>query len=208
MKPGLPLCSVLGILGTLAVCSGCSFLQPREDVIRYFALAARPLASPPEAGAVFLEPVGVAPVSMPAHLRRRSLAVRQGATEVAYLDQCAWSESLEQGVRQVLVANLSSRLGSPQVLTGAWISGMVSREVHVAILQFEAATGGEVRLRVLWRITGAGGRGVHRAGEWRFSRLGPLPTRDPGGSVAVMSDGLAELSDVLADALRTGDGKG
>jgi uncharacterized lipoprotein YmbA len=198
----LPLAAVTA-LGVVCL-AGCSNLKPVRDTFSYFVLSPIQAAptNTPAPGDRFLS-VGLGPVKLPDYLLRTQLAVRKGATEVAYLEDARWAERLDAGCQRVLAANLAALLPADRVRVSAWRPKGVACEIHVALDHFDVNIDGRGVLVARWRVTAPGGGATIEAGESRFAKEGPAPEADPGGAAGTLSELLAELSRQLAAVIQT-----
>jgi uncharacterized lipoprotein YmbA len=180
--------------------AGCSFLKPSGVTPRSFMLT--PLSTTPASPAqTSAKAVGVGFVRLPAYLFARSMAMRQGASEVVYLDTAFWAERLDSGLQRVIAVNLAALLPTTQVRLSTWQPEEVSAELYVTVERFDVHLSGEYALQAWWRIVPPGGGEVWKAGQFQATRTGPAPNVDPDGATALMSALTADLSRDLAQAL-------
>jgi uncharacterized lipoprotein YmbA len=173
--------SALGMLLT-----GC-LLKPATVSTRHFILAPIPANEPAPATTEHL-PVGVGSVKMPAYLLRTSMAVRNGANEIEYLEDALWAERLDRCFQRALAANLSRLLPSDSVYLSDWGRGEVQARVFVDVQQFDVDTGGRGTLIAQWRITTETGDVLLKGGHARLVRPGASPSGNPGIIAATLSD--------------------
>ena len=180
--------------------AGCGLLKPSGVTSRAFMLT--PLASAPASPAqTSAKAVGVGFVRLPGYLFPKSMAMRQGASEVVYLETAFWAERLDSGLQRVIAANLATLLPTIQVRLSTWQPEEVSAELYVAVEQFDVDVRGECSLQAWWRIVPPGGGEVWKAGQFQAVRTGPAPDADPDGAAASMSALAADLSRDLAQTL-------
>src|SRR5712691_12871575 len=106
MKPGFCLMRLAFVLLSAVLLSGC-LLKTATVPARHFVLA--PISadqSSPTPKEHF--PVEIGFVKMPAYLLRDSMAVRNGANEIEYLENALWAERLDHCFQRTLVADLCS----------------------------------------------------------------------------------------------------
>jgi uncharacterized lipoprotein YmbA len=189
----------LGLCGALTGCFG--ILKPARSTTRYFVLTAlpNPAGAVPARGGLAL---GLGQVKVAPYLFNSSLAVRRSTNEIIYIPSAIWAERLDAGFQRVLAADLAILLPTDQVLVSAWQKEDVAAELYVAVEQFEVDTAGEGRLVARWRIMAPGGDKLLQAGRTRLAHAGPAPEPDASGSIATLSDLVAELSRQLAGVLR------
>jgi uncharacterized lipoprotein YmbA len=180
--------------------AGCSFLKPSGVTPRSFMLT--PLSTPPASPAqTSIKAVGVGFVKLPGYLFARSMVMRQGASEVVYLDTAFWAERLDSGLQRAIAVNLATLLPTIQVRLSTWQPEEVSAELYLTVERFDVDVSGECALQAWWRIVPAGGGEVWKAGQFQAVRAGPAPDVDPDGATASMSALAADLSRDLAQAL-------
>jgi uncharacterized lipoprotein YmbA len=188
------LCSIMLSVGL----TGCSFLKPAKTTAHYYVLT--PVAAT-QSGSGSLA-VGLGQVKLPAYLSNTSLAVRKGTNEVEYLESALWAERLDAGFQRVLAADLANVLPTQQVRLSAWRNEDVAAEVYVTVEQFDVDARGQGVLIARWRIVSPGGEKVLKAGGSRLSHQGPAPEAGVSGTVATLSELVADLSRQLAQALK------
>jgi uncharacterized lipoprotein YmbA len=180
--------------------AGCLF-KPTTVATRNFVLT--PLPVP--AGATAPEnplAVGVGLVRLPPHLLRTSIALRKGTNEVTYMEAALWADRLDVSLQRTLAMNLSVLLPSDRIRLSAWTSRDVDLAVYVNVQEFDVDAQGLGRLAAWWRITNPAGDRTLRSGETRLTRQGAPPVPNPEAVAATLSGLTAELSEVLARALR------
>src|SRR5712692_2924291 len=135
MKPPshLPLFAL--VCGAGLLLSGCLF-RPVTVSTRRFLLAPIPASEQASTAAEQLS-VGIGFVKMPAYLLRNAIAVRDGPSEIEYLEDALWGERLDQSFQQTLAANLSTLLPSDRVYLSAWERDQVRVRVFVNVEQFD-----------------------------------------------------------------------
>jgi uncharacterized lipoprotein YmbA len=202
MKTTAPLLAYTCLVTASAALAGCSLLKPVSDPTRFFVLSATPPSNPPAPGPRLNAVLGLAPVSLPAHLLHKSLCVRKSEHEVTYADFLQWAEPLDQAVPNVIGQDLTQRLGLTHVRFRAWSRNAVDYEAHIRFSHFEADEQGRVILEAHWNITKPGGIETLAASKTRVVKEGPPPFDNPDGSVAALSDALSDLSTALAESLQ------
>ncbi|MCC6821892.1 MAG: membrane integrity-associated transporter subunit PqiC [Verrucomicrobia subdivision 3 bacterium] len=184
--------------------TGClGFLKPSPVNTRHFVLTPLPAgqAAGPTSEALA---VGVGFVKLPAYLFNNAVAMRQGENEITYRENEVWAERLDHGLQRILAANLASLLPTDRVRLSTWQPTEVAVEVYVTVEQFDVDRTGRGVLVAWWCVRSAGGEFTLRAGEFRAGRPGPVPSTDPQGAVATLSELAADLSREIAAAIRTG----
>src|SRR5213592_3959026 len=77
--------------------------------------------------------VGIGFVKMPSYLLRNSMAVRNGANEIEYIEDAQWAERLDHCFQLTLVANLSRLLSSNGIYLTDWGRGQVQARVFINV---------------------------------------------------------------------------
>lgn len=192
-----PLC----LLPVVLALAGCLNLKPVVDSTRFFVLApvAAPGVDPPAPGLNFA--VGLARVEIPDYLQPRRMAVRQGNSEIHYLEHLQWGERLDKGLQRSLGASLAALGGPATAVPSAWRRSEVRAEVYVSVQRFECDAQGRATLEARWRITSPGAENLWRAGQTTIIRPGPPLALDPDGAIARLSEALAGLARELATVL-------
>src|SRR5215469_13912725 len=98
---------VAGCVLAFGVCilpCGCSLPEAKSDTARYYVMPAAEGVTP-KASSLHL---GLFPVQLPDYLKQRSMAVREGTSEIYYRDNERWAESLDAGIARVLRERLSA----------------------------------------------------------------------------------------------------
>ena len=198
MKPRSDLVrSALIAIAAAALLSGC-LLKKSTLPVRYFVLS--PVATN-EPAVVSTEPlaVGIGLVKMPSYLLRDSLAIRNSANEIQYLEGALWGEHLDQSFQRAVVANLSRLLSSDRIYP-EWARGQVTQRVYISVQQFEVDAHGRGTLIAHWRILGTENDVPLKSGIARLDHAGTA--NDPKEIAATMSELTGEFSRNLAQAVR------
>lgn len=206
MKPPLKLAFRRTCLVLLAIAptflTGCLFksepISTRHFILASVSTNAEPPV-PPASGEGLS--VGIAPVRMPSHLLRDSLAVRNSANEIEYLEGAQWGERLDQSFQRTVAANLSRLLLTDHVYATDWARNQVTRRIFINVQQFEVDTQGHGTLLAHWRITAPDSDSPLKTGTLRLERTGPSPRGNPAVIPATLSDLTAEFSRELAKSI-------
>jgi uncharacterized lipoprotein YmbA len=185
---------------TATILAGCLF-KPSTVPVRRFILSPMATNEPPVAGAANLF-IGISPVKMPAFLLRDSIAVRNSANEIEYLEDSLWGERLDQSFQRILVANLSRLMPSASVYSPDWGRGQLTVRVSINVQQFDVDTLGRGTLTADWRINNPTNDVPLKSGTARLNRSGPSPQKDPGAIAVTLSELAAEFSRGLAQDIR------
>jgi uncharacterized lipoprotein YmbA len=187
--------SIMAILLT-----GCLF-RPATVSPRHFVLAPIATNEPASAPTAHLS-VGIAHVKMPQYLLRDSIAFRDGASEIGYLENASWGERLDQCFQRTLVANLSQLLSSDNITTVDSGHNQKMMCVLVDVHQFDVNTRGHGRLIAQWRITEPDNETPLKTGRADLTRAGAPPRDHPEAIATTLSDLAADFSRELAQAIR------
>jgi uncharacterized lipoprotein YmbA len=184
------------------VLAGCSFLDPKPDPSRFFALTSLPRTAQraqDAAGANALA-LGIGPIKFPGYLDRQQLVTRISQNRFAVAENDRWAEPLEENFSRVLSQNLSILLQTDRILASPWQrSQQPIYQVQVEVLRFEPTAEQLVELWGRWSIID----GTKKTVSVRETYL-TLPTRDKSteASVAALSEAVADMSREIAGAIR------
>jgi uncharacterized lipoprotein YmbA len=184
MKP--PFSTFRLLIGSLAslLLSGC-LLRTATAPARHFVLAPIPAdGSIPVPQDLTLE---IGSVKMPAYLLRDSMAVRNGANEIEFLENARWAERLDHCFQRTLLADLCGSGRSSD-------HNAKSVRIFIDVDQFDVDTLGHGRLVAQWRIAALDGAGSLQAGHVSLSRTGVPPRGDPAAMARTMSELTDEFS--------------
>jgi uncharacterized lipoprotein YmbA len=190
-----------------ALLSGC-MLKPVTVSTRHFALAPIPTSDPrpvARAGSEQMS-VGIGFVKMPSYLLRNSMAVRNGANEIEYLEDALWSERLDESFQRDLAANLADLLASDCIYLTDWGHNQVMVAVYISVQQFDVDISGRGTLIAQWRITAPGSVVPLKSGRARLERAGASPRGKPEVIAETLSDLAAQFSRDLAQSIREAKG--
>jgi len=185
------------------ILSGC-VLKPVTVSTRHFNLAPIPAGEPRPAAGAGAEhlSIGIGFVKMPSYLLHNSIAVRNGANEIEYLDDALWSERLDESFQQDLAANLAGLLPSDSIYLTDWGHSQVTVTVYISVQQFDVDVTGRGTLIAQWRITVPGSDVPLKSGRTRLERTGASPRGKPEVIAETMSDLAARFSRDLARSIR------
>ena len=196
----------------LLVCfipAGCSFLEPKPDPSRFFALASLPRTGQraQDAAGTNAFALGIGPIKFPGYLDRQQFVTRISQNRFAVAENDRWAEPLEENFSRVLSQNLSILLQTDRIVAYPWErSQQPAYQVQVEVLRFELNAEQVVELWARWSIMDSAKKTI----SLRESYL-TQPARDKSteASVAALSETVADLSREIADAIRAiGGGKG
>jgi uncharacterized lipoprotein YmbA len=175
--------------------SGC-LLKTATVPPRHFVLAPIPTgeSSPKHV------PVEIGLVKMPAYVLRDSIAVRNGANEIEYLENALWAERLDQSFQRALAADMyRSRSATNQFAESE--SKWQRLRILVTVDQFDVDTAGRGRLVAQWRIAASDGNESVTSGYTRLTRTGGSPRGNPAAIAQTMSELTADFSSELTRSL-------
>jgi uncharacterized lipoprotein YmbA len=191
--------SVLAAL-TGVLLTGCLFKSATVSP-RHFVLATITTNESASAQTGHLA-VGIAHVKMPPYLLRDSIAYRNGASEIGYLENANWGERLDQCFRRTLVGDLSQLLSSDSITTVDSGHNQKMMCVFVDVDQFDINTSGRGTLIAQWRITEPDNEKPLKTGRAELTRAGAPPRDHPETIAITLSDLTADFSREVAQAIR------
>jgi uncharacterized lipoprotein YmbA len=199
MKSGLCLPGIVFTAVISTLLTGCLF-RPATVSTRHFVLT--PISTNESASAATEQlSVGVGFVKMPAYLLRNSLAVRNGANEIEYLEDARWAERLDQCFQRTVAANLSCLLPSDSVHLSNGGRDQVSLSVFINVQQFDVDTGGQGTLIAQWRISAPDSETRLKSGHARLVCTGASPRDRPEVVATTLSNLAAEFSRELVQSI-------
>ena len=190
--------SFVGVTGILL--TGCLSRSATVSP-RHFILSAISTNEPVPSATGRLS-VGIGSVKMPSYLLRRSMAVRNGANEIDYIEDALWGERLDQSFQRTVAVNLSRLLSSDSIYLADWRRDQVQARVFINVQQFDVDNDGNGTLIAQWRITTPESDIPLKSGHARLARTGPSPRGDPQVIATALSDLSAEFSRDLAQSIR------
>ena len=152
--------SCKGLLIGLLVCfipAGCSFLEPKPDPSRFFALASLPRTGQraQDAAGTNAFALGIGPIKFPGYLDRQQFVTRISQNRFAVAENDRWAEPLEENFSRVLSQNLSILLQTDRIVAYPWErSQQPTYQVQVEVLRFEPNAEQIVELWGRWSING------------------------------------------------------
>jgi uncharacterized lipoprotein YmbA len=196
LSPLAPFCLLVIAL------AGCTFLAPIPEKSRYFLLT--PIAAGEHGTQINQQNtstlvLGLGPVKFPDYLERSEMAERIAPNQVEFLQNDHWAEPLRDNFTHVLSENLTTLLGTQQIIYFPWYSSThVDYQIAITVDRFECGTQGEGGLEARWSINNpvSGQLLEHRESDLKAPCGGEV---DQG--VAAMSRTLADLSRQIATAI-------
>lgn len=180
--------------------SGCSILEPRPDLTRFYVLTT--LAEP--AGELDSNiRVGIGPLLLPDYLQRYEMAHRNSATELRYADTERWAEPLLDSVGRTLAENVALLVGTKRVMVlPAPIRGEPDVTVPIEIIRFEPMPDGRINLVARW-IVRTGDAADGELPQVQLSQFHETPQDDSWSSRSeAMSRAVLALSREISEAIR------
>lgn len=180
----------------LLLLAGCGTTQPS----RFYLLT--PVQSETASTELVTVRLGIGPIEFPEYLQRSQIVSRQGDGNELFIDDGnRWGESLAANFARVLAENISSRLGTEQLVSFPWPRGTsLDYQIPIEIQRFEADENQQVRLDVRWNILNADG-GV-RVGPRRQRITITSQAADYLSLVRAQSEAVARLGASVADEIR------
>lgn len=196
MKHLTYLLNFTGLLTLILTLTGCTLLAPVPDQSRFFLLT--PIA-PGDAGTPVDQDntsalvLGLGPIKLPDYLERDDIATRVESNRVDFSENDHWAEPLKNNFTSVLSQNLSTLLGTQQIINFPWYSSArIDYQIAITVEQFECDAQGNGRLAALWSIDDPVSGRILRHGESDLSA--------PCGSS--VDQGVAGLSQALGNFSR------
>lgn len=180
--------------------TGCLSRPPTVNV-RHFVLAPISTNEAAPTAAKHLS-VRIGFVKMPSYLLRKSMAVRNSANEIEYIEDAQWAERLDQCFQRTLAGNLSRLLPSASIYLTDWPGDQEVIRVFIDVQQFDVDSGGQGILNAHWRITPSNSDQQSKTGQVRLTRTGASPRGHPEMVATTLSDLTAEFSQELARSIR------
>ena len=200
MKPSFCLPRLVSMAITAMFLTGC-LLKTATVPTRHFVLAPISTNEPAPSSTEHLS-VRIGFVKMPSYLLRSSIAVRNGANEIEYLDEAQWAERLDQSFQRTLAANLSCLLPSDKICPADWGRDQARAKLSIEVEQFDVDARGRGTLIAQWRITAPDSDTPLNSGQARLSRTSAAPHGNPQVIATTLSDLAAEFSRNLAQSIR------
>ena len=136
--------------GAIAMAAGCTILAPRPDPTKFYVLTA---TSTGGAAAASNLVIGLGPVKLPAYLEHAEVITRVAPNRLDLSSTDRWAEPLDDNFRRVLAADLTTLIGTDQVLPFPWdLSTKVDYKIEVNVERFERDSSGGAQLIANWII--------------------------------------------------------
>jgi uncharacterized protein len=184
--------------GAIAMAAGCSILSPRPDPTKFYVLTATSTGAAAP-GATSHLVIGLGPVKLPAYLEHAEVITRVAPNRLDLSSTDRWAEPLDDNFRRVLAADLTTLIGTDQVLPFPWdLSTKVDYKLEVNVERFERDSSGGAQLTASWII-----RDGHSDRVLLTRRADFTESAGSGmeNSVASLSADLNDLSKQIATAV-------
>ncbi len=190
-------CAIVTAVAILT--SSCFFSS--HDPTRFYTLATPDGAS---AAPAHGPRVGLGPVTLPAYLRRPTIATRIDATMLDYATVDRWAEPLDGLFARTLGAYLRQALDAQEIVFYPWYPDRaLDLIIRVDVLAFETEAAGIARLDATWSIFDARTRALRHSDRTVIAE----PVGDGAGTradaaVAALSRAVGALAERIAAAAR------
>jgi uncharacterized protein len=187
----------IGLIAMVEIITGCTGKSPRAD---FYTLTATPVFG--SAQAISTEfALAVGPATIPAELDRKQIVTRDAGNRLYVAELSRWAGPLQDNIVAVLTANLAALLGTEKVAPYNHENLFpFTHHVILNINRFDGSPGGEVLLDVTWSIKKSGLSTPLLVQRSEIRK--PVKTKDYAGLVAAQSKALAEISTLIADAVK------
>jgi uncharacterized lipoprotein YmbA len=183
----------------MAMAAGCSILSPRPDATKFYVLTATSTGAAAAPDATRRLVIGLGPVKLPAYLEHAEVITRVAPNRLDLSSTDRWAEPLDDNFRRVLAADLTTLIGTDQVLPFPWdLSTNVDYKIEVNVQRFERDSSGGAQLTASWIIRDG------RSDRVLLTRPADFIESAGSGmesSAASLSADLNDLSKQLADAV-------
>lgn len=191
------LITLISFLAGLAWLAGCTGKSPKAN---FYALGTTPASGPTAALSRDIA-LAVGPVTIPAELDRKQIVTRDTGNRLIVAELSRWAGPLQDNIAAVLTANLAVRLGTQKVAPHNRESLFpFTHQVVLNINRFDGNPQSDVLLDVTWSLKQKGVSTPLLVTHTEIRE--PVATPDYAGLVAAQSKTLAEISSVIADAIK------
>jgi len=190
------------LAAAVGLLAGCSFFSPKPDLARNFVLRAMPSkispAPPPDPTLTLV----VYPVEVADYLNRPQMVTLLQGSQVNFDEYDRWAEPMGSGFSRVLAQDIALLADSTHVAAFPLSPGFSREfEVYTQVLQFDGVSGGNVTLRVSWRITGLGGKPNYTVHDTSFTRKAEIGTDPVNGYVDALNGLVGDLAREIVSAV-------
>lgn len=199
--------TLLAVVITMIVASGCSLTKPAEDPTRFYLLKSRE-----GAGSVTTSPastnrwkIGLRPIEIPNYLKATTMAVRRGPNEINYADYSRWAEPLDQGIARLCREALTRLANVESVAVNSRGGNGIDCEITLRVLECEGVREGSgtatISFKVAWEIRIQGDQPSNAHGTFEAKRPAWNAT-DYGQLAEHLSGAVEQLGETLAVELK------
>ena len=189
--------TLISFLVGMAWLAGCTGKSPKSD---FYTLGTTPASGPIAALSRDIA-IAVGPVTIPAELDRKQIVTRDAGNRLIVAELSRWAGPLQDNIAAVLTANLAARLGTDKVAPHNRESLFpFTHHVVLNINRFDGNPQSEVLLDVTWSLKQNGVSPPLLVTRTEIRE--PVATPDYAGLVAAQSKALAEISTLIADAIK------
>jgi len=150
--------------------------------------------------------LGVGPIRLPGYLDRRQIVTRVAQNRIDLSEDDRWAEPLDENLTRVLAQNLSVLLRTDRIVVYPWpIDKKPDYRVEIQVLRFESNSAGDGQLSARWTVIDENGKEAPNLKESRLTR--PAKEKSTDGSVAALSETVADLSREIAQTVIAVDGR-
>jgi uncharacterized lipoprotein YmbA len=200
MNQRLRLATYLSAAVATSLMAGCFSAKP--DASQYYVLTALPASAAPQTPPEPNLAIGVFSPDMPSYLDQPQIVARAGENLVTKNDFQRWAEPLPGGFSRVLIQDIALLTGTSQVALFPMTRTYGQEfEVYLMVLEFDGVPGGNVTLRVHWRITGPGGVPNFVVQDSVFTQPSSASATNYTGYVSAMSTLVGDLAKAIVAAI-------
>jgi uncharacterized lipoprotein YmbA len=195
-----PSAVLIVMLSGITLAAGCSVLSPHPDLTKFYVLTATAgTGSTMPASPTSHLAIGLGPIKLPAYLDHAEVVTRVASNRLDLSSTDRWAEPLDESFRRVLAINLTTMLGTDQVLPFPWdLSVPLDYRIEVTVSRFERDTSGGTQLAADWVIRDGRSDRVLLSRQANFSESAGTGMED---AAAALSGDLSDLSKELAAAI-------
>jgi uncharacterized lipoprotein YmbA len=138
------------LLAITFLASACASAQPH-----YYTLDSTPA---PASGPASHMAVMVGPVTVPASVDQPQFVVQVAANQVQVEEFNRWASPLNESIARAVAGDLSSQLGTPDVVAAPLANFAPDYRVTIDVQRFESIRGQAAVLEAVWVVRQTGGR--------------------------------------------------
>ena len=193
----------LPVVGCCLFVAGC--VGGTSNPSRHYTL--NPLEPGPGAvAAPVVSVLTVGPVVIPEYLDRPQIVTRSGSNELILNEFNRWGEDLDKEVSQLIVTDLSERLGAGGIAVFAWRAVPLTTvknvyRVAVDFSRFDGTPGKDIVLKATWRLFRKQGGGEEQVLAKEVVLVEAVSGNSYEDLVAAMAKGLRRFTALMSDAI-------